>query len=664
MASHREPKSRGLPPCTHNHALTALPVVSADREHTTLLLLHEAVQFVDNNLECPAAHPAFAEWEKLAAEKEASRAAEEAQEVAKVYDKLDGMITKFVNKFGELRGWKDAHPQQWGGGHHRRGKKGFAPPPSRSAPSGGRMGAAPMAMGSAPPRMPPAYYSAPPPGCPPPMPPPPGCPPPYSAPPAAAAPSMPMLMAAAAPPPPPPPAYSAPLGCPPPAPRPAPASAPMPVGAAAAAPPQPPSAALRAMMATEGAANAFDAEEDDCDFDDDDECDGSDGGWDDYGGWDAPPEPQLEAAAALAKTASAEEQEEAAADEMEDALVRASSLDSLDRQSSNGSGPPPTPKAAVDAAGREAYLGPIRAALQTSTEAGYAEFLKHKAVYGMSPSFYLYSAQAFRKAEAPAAMCLKIVSNVLETSLCNAQTCRVVAYFVLSIGLADLAVTAFENVLTLAPEEPQSQTDLAFARFFRLRGKVGKKDVGELGADAKAEAQAELKGIVELLVFILRKTDIPQRFAEIEWPVLILLSWAVDWAEWRGVFPQGEGSCWPEEELPAAKHRLDSCKLDVFIWLGWDTDKTGKHNHSLSVARSLCSRPPFRLRHRPARQGAHRRGGLLLSQPLRNDGGSCQPRLHARIRAGGVHARARTRWELQRPDQLLRLPPVRSEFLA
>ena len=80
------------------HATTtpALSLWYLDREHTTLLLLHEAVQFVDNDLECPAAHPAFGEWEKLAAEKEASRAAEEAQEVAKVYDKLDGMITKFV----------------------------------------------------------------------------------------------------------------------------------------------------------------------------------------------------------------------------------------------------------------------------------------------------------------------------------------------------------------------------------------------------------------------------------------------------------------------------------------------------------------------------------------------------------------------------------------
>ena len=80
------------------HATTtpALSLWYFHREHTTLLLLHEAVQFVDNDLECPAAHPAFAEWERLAAEKEASRAAEEAQQVAKVYDKLDGMITKFV----------------------------------------------------------------------------------------------------------------------------------------------------------------------------------------------------------------------------------------------------------------------------------------------------------------------------------------------------------------------------------------------------------------------------------------------------------------------------------------------------------------------------------------------------------------------------------------
>jgi hypothetical protein len=62
------------------------------------------------------------------------------------------------------------------------------------------------------------------------------------------------------------------------------------------------------------------------------------------------------------------------------------------------------------------------------TAAGYAVFLAQKARHGASPSFYLYTAQEFRKHGASAQVCLKIVTNVLEVSLCNAQTCRVVAY--------------------------------------------------------------------------------------------------------------------------------------------------------------------------------------------------------------------------------------------
>ena len=77
-----------------------------------------------------------------------------------------------------------------------------------------------------------------------------------------------------------------------------------------------------------------------------------------------------------------------------------------------------------------------------------------------------------------------------------------VAYFVLSLGLSDLAVTAFENVIILAPEEPQSQTDLAFARFFRLRETLGRDQHQELSADAVQRAQGELKSIIALLVFV------------------------------------------------------------------------------------------------------------------------------------------------------------------
>ena len=291
-----------------------------------------------------------------------------------------------------------------------------------------------------------------------------------------------------------------------------------------------------------------------------------------------------------------------------------------------------------------------------SVEAGYAEFLrlKQRKANSCSPSFYLYSAQAFRAAGAEAGLCLKIVSNVVETSLCNAQTSRVVAYFLLSIGLADLAVVAFESVLTQAPEEPQSQTDLAFAKFFRLRDRLGKRSGGaELTTELREHALSEVNAVIALLVKVIKKIDIPDRFREIEWPVLLMLSWVVDWAEWRladtpspwqvdwaltkvkkaqsdleiakagevsdtvknifgtasaedndddqpaaassepkvaektepvgmqeAAMPQPDGPLrlWPEDELESRRFRLP-VKLDVFIWLGWDTDKTDVDLH-------------------------------------------------------------------------------------
>ena len=155
--------------------------------------------------------------------------------------------------------------------------------------------------------------------------------------------------------------------------------------------------------------------------------------------------------------------------------------------------------------------------------------------------------------------------------------------------MMDTAVLAFENVVTLAPEEPQSQTDLAFARFFRLREKLGKKsgDHPNLSADEVASAVAELQGVVGLLKFVIQKTDIPGRFKEIEWPVLILLSWVVDWAEWRLGVP-AVADLWPETELPAVKYRLDA-KLDLFIWLGWDTDHTDIDLHVKEPTGEECN---------------------------------------------------------------------------
>ena len=68
-----------------------------------------------------------------------------------------------------------------------------------------------------------------------------------------------------------------------------------------------------------------------------------------------------------------------------------------------------------------------------------------------------------------------------------------------------------------------------------------------------------LKAYVALM---LRRTAVvTQSFEDM---VLMLLSWAVKWAE----DVAGLADIWPERELPAAKYRVPIETIDIFIWLG------------------------------------------------------------------------------------------------
>ena len=238
---------------------------------------------------------------------------------------------------------------------------------------------------------------------------------------------------------------------------------------------------------------------------------------------------------------------------------------------------------------RESWKEMMKAAYQTSGLWGaLAVFDSHLATSDAAvaelPSTYIMASEVLHECGADGRVCTDMLSNVLETRLPDAQVCRVVAYHLLSYGCFDDAVALLELVReTLAPAEPHSFTDLAFARFHRLRAKTSDLQT------AAAHTRCEMARVVADLTTVLTGTEWSGRFKEIEWPVLILLSWAVAWAEHKltelaglGAQDSEPANLWPEEQLPAATYRLGGAagpQLNVFVWLGWDTDYTDVDLH-------------------------------------------------------------------------------------
>ena len=246
---------------------------------------------------------------------------------------------------------------------------------------------------------------------------------------------------------------------------------------------------------------------------------------------------------------------------------------------------------AVEAIG-EAWLLPVVVAYDESgvdhaLGAFDAQLIANPSLAGL-PSTFILASEVLHARGVNGSVCADLLFNVLEAKLPDTQTCRVVAYHLLSYGCYAEAVRLLELVReTLAPAEPHSFTDLAFARFHKLRHST--KD--EEGASA---VRTEMARVVSDLTTVLVGTEWANRFREIEWPVLILLSWAVAWVEHRlaassavagAMEIDGEGiSVWPENQLPAAIYRLGGNagpQLDVFVWLGWDTDHTDVDLHVL-----------------------------------------------------------------------------------
>lgn len=200
------------------------------------------------------------------------------------------------------------------------------------------------------------------------------------------------------------------------------------------------------------------------------------------------------------------------------------------------------------------------------------------------PSTFILACETLQAAGATSAECADMLWNVLEIRLPDTQTCRIVAYHLLSLQRFDESVKILEIVRDrLAPSEPHSFADLAFARFHRLRQTMANADAA---ADAKKATEqhlrAEMTQVIDDLAEVVVSIEWAPRFAEIEWPALILLSWAVAWAEHELKALDSSADLWPEARLPANRFRLggeSGPKLDVFVWLGWDTDHTDVDLH-------------------------------------------------------------------------------------
>jgi hypothetical protein len=92
----------------------------------------------------------------------------------------------------------------------------------------------------------------------------------------------------------------------------------------------------------------------------------------------------------------------------------------------------------------------------------YAVYLDERAQQLKSPAFFLDAADLFF-AQNDAVLGLRVLSNLAEMELENRTLLRILGYRLLQAQRADLAVPVFEQVLAIAPHEPQSHRDLGLA---------------------------------------------------------------------------------------------------------------------------------------------------------------------------------------------------------
>lgn len=209
-------------------------------------------------------------------------------------------------------------------------------------------------------------------------------------------------------------------------------------------------------------------------------------------------------------------------------------------------GQPPPPMGMAKAAAEESatitleawdpktpYMEQLKKATQ---QEAYAEYLKLKEQYGATAGFYLDAADYFLTI-GQKELSLRILSNIAEMDLENAQLLRVLGHRLQQLGYSGLAVSVFRDVLEMRGEEPQSYRDLGLA----------------LAADGKPQEASDM-----LYSVVNRSWD--GRFPEIELLVLGELNHII----------ATSGNALRTDKYD--KRLLAAMPLDVRVVLTWDTD--------------------------------------------------------------------------------------------
>lgn len=206
---------------------------------------------------------------------------------------------------------------------------------------------------------------------------------------------------------------------------------------------------------------------------------------------------------------------------------------------------------------------PYMAQIKAETNNPYKKYLQLREHYEASPSFYFDVSSLFETTLKNTELAVRILSNVLELNLENAQVLRTVGYKLMELGLIDGAAAVFEKVKRLCPEEPQSYRDLALAL---------------LNKNTKVYDAARALRLLDQAV----TGSWDGRFSEVELTCLMELAHAVD------MHGFDRSALHTKPGLKTPEHLLKKFDVDLRIVLGWDTDMTDVDLHVIEPTGEEC----------------------------------------------------------------------------